>query len=142
MFCLYHASISLTKKTITLLLAKLLVVDGVSLAIVLVFGKKKYYWICDYNSIKEILEYTRSVHQLRCWSQELFGYDFSIIRRSKNIMKNINVLSHNIKHLIHQYLVTASSCAVVILNHALLCITTICCRAVQTYAMCKLLQPY
>ena len=26
---------------------------------------KKLYWICDCNSIKEILEYTGSIHQLR-----------------------------------------------------------------------------
>ena len=26
---------------------------------------KYFYWICDYNTIKEILEYTGNIHQLR-----------------------------------------------------------------------------
>ena len=30
--------------------------------------EKKLYWICDCNSIKEILEFTGSIHQLRRWS--------------------------------------------------------------------------
>ena len=40
---------------------------------------KKCYWICDCIAVKEILEYTGSIHQLRRWPQELLRYEFTII---------------------------------------------------------------
>ena len=46
-----------------------------------------FYWICDCNSMKEILEYTGIIHQLRRWSQEIFDYDFSIVHRPAKMMK-------------------------------------------------------
>ena len=62
----------------------------------------------DCNSIKEILKYTGSVHQLRHWSHELFEYDCSIVNRSANTMKGVDAFSRNINPLIHQYLFTTS----------------------------------
>ena len=38
----------------------------------------------------------------------MFGYDFSIVHYSTNIMKDIYVLSRNINSLVYQYLVTMS----------------------------------
>ena len=37
---------------------------------------KKFYWIYDCIAIQEIFKYCGSIHQLRRWSQELFGYEF------------------------------------------------------------------
>ena len=68
---------------------------------------RKFYWICDYNSIKEILEYTGSIHQLRRWSQQLFDYDFSIIHRPAAMMKDVDSLSRHPNILIDQYLTNA-----------------------------------
>ena len=71
--------------------------------------RKIFYRICDCNTIKEILEYTGSIYQLCRWSQELFAYDFSIIRRPAKMMKDIDTCSRHINTLIHQYLVSAYS---------------------------------
>ena len=35
------------------------------------FWEKNFHRICDYNSIKEILEYTGRVHQLRRWLRNI-----------------------------------------------------------------------
>ena len=59
--------------------------------------------------MKEILEYTGSIHQLRRWSQGLFGYEFAIIHRAASMMKDVDRLSRHIDILIHRYLTQASS---------------------------------
>ena len=58
-------------------------------------------------SIKEILEYAGSIHQLRRWSQELFAYNFSIIHRPATMMKNGDTISRHPNLLIGQYLTNA-----------------------------------
>ena len=68
---------------------------------------KKFYWIYDCNSIKEILEYTGSIHQLRRWSQEIFAYDFIIIHRPATMMKDVDSLSRHPNLLIGQCLTHA-----------------------------------
>ena len=55
--------------------------------------------------MKEILEYTGSIHQLRRWSQELLGYEFAIIHRAASMMKDVDGLSRHIDVLIHRYLI-------------------------------------
>ena len=54
--------------------------------------------------MKEILEYTGSIHQLHRWSQELLGYEFAIIHRAASMMKDIDSLSHYIDVFIHRCL--------------------------------------
>ena len=68
----------------------------------------KFYWICDCIAVKEILEYTGSIHQLRRWSQELFGCELAIIHREASIMKDVDGLSRHIHILIHRYFTQAS----------------------------------
>ena len=58
--------------------------------------KKKFYWIYDCITIKEILEYCGSIHKLRHWSQERFGCEFTIIHRITSIMKDMDGLSRQI----------------------------------------------
>ena len=82
-------------------------VDEVLLTITVIFGEL-FFLICDYNSIKEILKFTRSAHQLRRWSHEIFGYEFIIVHHFINMIKDIDTLFRNIKFLIHQYLITVS----------------------------------
>jgi len=58
--------------------------------------------------MKEILEYTGSIYQLRRWYQELFAYGFSILYRPVTMMKDVDTLSCHPDLLIRQYLTTAS----------------------------------
>jgi len=62
---------------------------------------KHFYWICDCNSIKEIIEYTGSIHQLRRWSQENFSYDFNIIHRLAKMMKDVDACSRHLNTLVY-----------------------------------------
>ena len=57
--------------------------------------------------MKEILDYTGSIHQLRRWLQELLGYEFAIIYRAASMMKDVDVLSRHIDVLIYRYLTQA-----------------------------------
>ena len=57
--------------------------------------------------MKEILEYTGSIHQLRRWSHELLGYEFAIIHRAASMMKDVDGLSRHIDVLVHRYLIQA-----------------------------------
>ena len=66
-----------------------------------------FYWIYDCIAVKEILEYTGSIHQLRRWSQELLGYEFAIIHRAASMMKDVDGLCRHIDVLIHRYLIQA-----------------------------------
>ena len=68
-----------------------------------------FYWICDCNSMKEILEYTGIIHQLRRWSQEIFAYDFSIVHRPAKMMKNVYACSRHLNTLVYSYIATAYS---------------------------------
>ena len=68
---------------------------------------KKLYWICEYIAIKEMIDYCGSIHQLRCWSQDFFVYEFTIIHRIACTMKDVDGLSRHIDPLIHRYLVQA-----------------------------------
>ena len=70
---------------------------------------KYFYWICDCNTIIEVLEYTRSIHQIRRWSQKIFAYDLSIIHRPAKMMKDIDACSRSINTLIYWHLVYAYS---------------------------------
>ena len=55
--------------------------------------------------MKEILEYTGSIHQLRRWSQEIFGYTFAIIHHAASMIKDVDGLTLHIDIFIHRYLI-------------------------------------
>ena len=97
--------------------------------------RKTFYWICDCNSIKEILEYTGSIHQLRHWPQDFLAMilaSFVVLSLWwKILMSSLVTLTPsfiNISLLLPSY-------DVMILNHALLGTTTICSIAVPTHIM-------
>ena len=73
-----------------------------------IFMGKTFYCFCDYIAVKEILKYTSSTRQLRCWSQGLFGYKFAILHRAASMIKDDDGLSKYIDILIHRYLTQAS----------------------------------
>ena len=51
-----------------------------------------FFWICDYNAIKERLEYDGCIHQLKRWSQELLAYKFVCIHHPNSICHYIDPL--------------------------------------------------
>ena len=67
-----------------------------------------FYWICDCNAVKEVLEYDGSIHQIKRWSQELMAYEFVCIHRSNRMMKDVDGVCRHIDPLIHRYLVDAN----------------------------------
>ena len=66
-----------------------------------------FYWLCGCNTIKEIIEYSGSTHQLKRWTQELLAYEFVIIHRVAAMMKDVDSISRCVDLLVHQYNMTA-----------------------------------
>ena len=66
-----------------------------------------FYWMCDCNAIKEIIENDDSIHQLKRWTQEFLAYEFVIIYRVASMMKNVDSISRYVNPLVHQYNMTA-----------------------------------
>ena len=66
-----------------------------------------FYWLCDCSSVKEVLEYNGSIHQLKRWTQELMAYGFVCMHRPNKMMKDFNGVCRHIDRLIHHYLVNA-----------------------------------
>ena len=63
--------------------------------------------MCDCTVVKEILEYFGPVHQLRRWSQELMGYEYTFIHRPVKMMKDVDTLSRRFGKNVAAYLVQA-----------------------------------
>ena len=68
-----------------------------------------FYWIFNCIAVKEILEYTKSIHHFQRWSYERFDYEFAKIHRAADMMKDLDDLSLHIYILIHRYFTQASS---------------------------------
>ena len=64
-------------------------------------------------AVKEVLEYTRNINQLRRWYQELLGYNFAIIHHVTSMMIDVYGLSRHINIIIHHYITQASRMRVV-----------------------------
>ena len=69
---------------------------------------KLFYWICDCNTVKEVLEYDGSIQQIKRWSQELMAYEFICLHRVNRMMKDVDGVCRHIDPLIHRYLVGAA----------------------------------
>ena len=67
-----------------------------------------FFWLCDCSAMKEILEYTGNIHQVRRWSQELLGYHFTILHRPARMMQDVDALSRFYDPLIACYNLTAN----------------------------------
>ena len=67
------------------------------------------YWLCDCIAVKEVLEYNGSIHQLKCWSQELLAYAFVCTHRPNRMMKDVDGICRHIDPLIHRYLNNAAT---------------------------------
>ena len=67
-----------------------------------------FYWLCDCNAIKDILQCNGSVYQLKQWTKEHIGYKFVIIHCVATIMKNTDAISHYVDSFVYQYNITAA----------------------------------
>jgi hypothetical protein len=67
-----------------------------------------FYWMCDCSAVKEVLEYSGTIHFVMRWSQELLGYQFSVIHRNNRMMIDVDGLTRRFGPLIAQYCMIAS----------------------------------
>ena len=74
---------------------------------------RHFYWLCDCNSVKEILNYTGSIHMLSRWSMELLGYSFSIIHRPARMMMDADCLARRYTPAFRRY----ANIAVILLDN-------------------------
>ena len=56
-----------------------------------------------------MLEYDGSIHQLKCWPQEVLANEFVYIHLPNRMMKDVDGACHQIDPLIHRYLIDATT---------------------------------
>ena len=55
-----------------------------------------FYWLYDSSSVKEVVEYDGSIHQLKRWTQELMVYEFVCLHRPNKVMKDVDGVCRHI----------------------------------------------
>ena len=63
----------------------------------------QFYWLCDCNTVKEVLYYEGPLHQVCRLAQELFGYHFTVIHRPARMMADVDALNRFHEPLIAEY---------------------------------------
>ena len=56
-----------------------------------------------------MLEYDRSIYQLKRWNQEVMVYEFVCLHRPNKMVKDVDGVCRHIDPLIHRYLVDAEA---------------------------------
>ena len=67
---------------------------------------KLFYWLYDYNEIKDIIEHNGSIHQLTQWNRDFLAYTFVNIARVATMNKAVDSVSRYIDPLVYQYTIT------------------------------------
>ena len=67
-----------------------------------------FYWMCDCAAVKEILDYDGNISMVCRWAQELLGYHFTVLHRSKHMMRDVDALTRRFGPLIVQHMNTAA----------------------------------
>ena len=62
-----------------------------------------FYWMCDCVAVKEALEYDGNISMVCRWAQELLGYHFTVLHRSKHMMRDVDALTRRFGPLVAQY---------------------------------------
>lgn len=62
-----------------------------------------FYWLCDCNSLKELLDYTGDIHQICRIAQELLGYFFTFVHRPARMMRDVDGLNRFYDPLVRLY---------------------------------------
>ena len=97
------------------------------------------YYLCDCNTIKEILEYNGSIHQLKQRTQDFLGYKFFIIHRVATMMKDVDDFRRYVDPFVHQYNITVARLHVEDVTDCPFAYILIFLFAAPTYVMLKLL---
>ena len=63
-----------------------------------------FYWLCDCNTVQEVLDYDGSIHMIKRWSQELLGYQFSVVHRPAKMMTDVDALGRQFSPDIAEHL--------------------------------------
>ena len=66
-----------------------------------------FYWMCDCNAVREILEYEGNIAMVSRWAQELLGYHFTVIHRSARMMVDVDGLTRRFGKAIAEYVMIA-----------------------------------
>ena len=64
--------------------------------------------MCDCVEVKEILEYDGNISMVCRWAQELLGYHFTVLHRSKHMMRDVDALTRRFGPLVAQYMMIAA----------------------------------
>jgi len=62
-----------------------------------------FYWLCDCNSVKEVLTYEGPLHAVCRLAQELFGYHFTVVHRPNRMMRDVDALNRMYGPLVSVY---------------------------------------
>lgn len=62
------------------------------------FWGSQYYWLCNCNAIKKVLEYNVSIHQLKRWYRDLLEYKNVCLHLPNKMMKNVDGICRHIDH--------------------------------------------
>ncbi len=66
-----------------------------------------FYWLCDCSAVKEVLDYTGTIHMVSRWAQELLGYSFSVVHRSAKMMGDVDALTRRFgNHLASHFFIS------------------------------------
>ena len=49
-----------------------------------------FWWLCDCSTMKEVLEYSGTIHMVCRWAQELLRYQFRVFHQSNSMMVNVD----------------------------------------------------
>ena len=63
-----------------------------------------FWWLCDCNSVKAILEYQGPIAVVLCWAQELLSYNFTVFNCTSKMMCYVDCTTRFFGKLIAQHL--------------------------------------
>ena len=62
-----------------------------------------FFWLCDCLAVKEIIDYSGPIDMILRWSQELLGYNFTIVHRPSQMMVDVDALTRRYDSAIAQH---------------------------------------
>lgn len=69
----------------------------------------KFWWLCDCNAVREVLDYSGTIHMISRWAQELLGYDFEVVHRSATMMRDVDSMTRRYGEQYATHLMIAAS---------------------------------
>ena len=69
--------------------------------------RSHFWWMCDYKSIKEVLEYDGTISIVCRWEQELLGYHYTCLHWPARMMVDVNGLTRRFGPVLTNYMCVA-----------------------------------